>query len=335
MIPRIFLDCGSFSAWGRNEAIDVNSYIRYVRRNEALLDRYVALDVIPGSGGRPEWRPEACEQAARASYRNLQLMRDAGLDALPVFHQGEAYYWLERLLKDGENSIGISVTSPHHAIDFLDTCFQLLTKAGRPQVNTHNFGVTDSLLLHRYPWTSADSRTWSIQAEFGQIPLPVQHEGRWDYVLPPEIISVTDRSRGRHNHVDRRADYELDHINQFLNEEIGIHLAEARYSRAHRCKAWLRYFQKLELSCSTTIWFVTDETWHQRAVLDKSGVDRRLLSFFRLRNLRPATLHNYVKGRMRPPRPRKVKADWRNDQYVRRRKLFMYYRATGQPDATI
>jgi hypothetical protein len=35
-------------------------------------------------------------------------MKDAGLKPLPVFHHGEHFSWLERMLADGESYIGIS-----------------------------------------------------------------------------------------------------------------------------------------------------------------------------------------------------------------------------------
>ena len=58
---------------------------------------YVNLDSIPAKKTL-----EAREAAARQSYKNQQVMKEAGLHPIPVFHQGENWLWLEKMLKDGE-----------------------------------------------------------------------------------------------------------------------------------------------------------------------------------------------------------------------------------------
>jgi hypothetical protein len=104
---KLMLDSGAYSAWTQNQAISIAAYIKFVRECEPYLHTYVNLDVIPGALGRPRtWQDT--ETAAAQSYRSLQLMKDAGLKPLPVFHQGEDFRWLERMLKDGEEYIGIS-----------------------------------------------------------------------------------------------------------------------------------------------------------------------------------------------------------------------------------
>src|SRR5690554_1780501 len=105
---KLMLDSGAFSAWKMNQPIDLRDYIDFLKQTDGLLESYVALDVIPGQGGRMVRTYEAVEASAKASYRNLEIMRDAGLRPIPVFHQGEDFKWLNRLVEDGEEYIGIS-----------------------------------------------------------------------------------------------------------------------------------------------------------------------------------------------------------------------------------
>ena len=52
----ILVDSGAFSAFNRGECIDLDDYIRFVKRNNSLIYRCVSLDVIPGNFGNREWR---------------------------------------------------------------------------------------------------------------------------------------------------------------------------------------------------------------------------------------------------------------------------------------
>ena len=106
----ILLDSGAFSAFNLGERIDLDAYIGFVKANKGLIYRCVNLDVIPGNFGSREWRPEAIEAAAAASYANQQKMKEAGLNPIPVFHQDEDFRWLEKYLEDGEDYICLSAS---------------------------------------------------------------------------------------------------------------------------------------------------------------------------------------------------------------------------------
>ena len=89
-------------------------------------------------------------------------MKEAGLHPIPVFHQGENWLWLEKMLKDGETYIGLSTGGQHRQprpsiYRWLDQCFSRLCDAqGRPLVRIHGFGITSRLLLLRYPCTTVE-----------------------------------------------------------------------------------------------------------------------------------------------------------------------------------
>ena len=64
-----------------------------LRQAAPWLSVYANLDVIPGRSDRVRTTADA-EVSAEQSYRNLQIMKDAGLKPLPVFHHGEHFRWL-------------------------------------------------------------------------------------------------------------------------------------------------------------------------------------------------------------------------------------------------
>ena len=57
-------------------------------------------------------------------------------------------------------------------LTWLGDCSKLLCSQGRPLVRTHALGETSTLICHQFPFTTVDSRRWSIAAAYGQIPIP-------------------------------------------------------------------------------------------------------------------------------------------------------------------
>jgi hypothetical protein len=165
MTMKTMLDSGAYSAWTKGTEINFDEYIAFIKRFGHFFDVVVNLDVIPGFGGQREHCPEAIEHAAARSYENLQRMRDAGINAIPVYHQDDGAHWLERLLDDGERFIGLSAWKRQHQGDiiaFLDACFDVITKADRPLIKTHGFGATAPVICHRYPWWSVGIRSGAV-----------------------------------------------------------------------------------------------------------------------------------------------------------------------------
>ena len=98
------VDSGAYSAWKqpkhKRKPIDLDAYISFCIANQAYIDTIVNLDVIPGEDGRKPTFGEV-EDSAKKGYSNLKKMEEHGLSPIPVFHQGEDMYWLERLLGEG------------------------------------------------------------------------------------------------------------------------------------------------------------------------------------------------------------------------------------------
>lgn len=194
----LFFDSGAYSAWRRGVELPVKDYIKFLRRHERLFSCYVNMDVIPGANGKMTADPDVVEKSAKLSYRNLQTMHDAGLEPIPVFHQGERWYWLEKLLKDGEPYIGISPYARANKSEvkkWLDHVFSLLCDVkGKPSVRTHGFGMTVPSLIWRYPWATVDSTSWFLPAGYGIILCPNYKDGVADYHRHAIFVTVTGRA---------------------------------------------------------------------------------------------------------------------------------------------
>ncbi len=199
---KLMLDSGAYSAWRQRFVIDLDEYIALIQNNLDCLDSYVNLDVIPGVFGRKPTSVEV-EDSAKQGFSNLKKMEKHGLSPIPVFHQGERWYWLKRLIDEGYTYIGISPANDRSTDDkrhWLDEAFGFIP----PFIKTHAFGMTQVELLHRYPWYSCDSMTWMITAANGGVLFPII---RWPKLLlkyQPKVIKVTDGTRGDTDHYDNQ-----------------------------------------------------------------------------------------------------------------------------------
>jgi hypothetical protein len=173
---KLMLDSGAYSALTRGETIDVRKYIDFIKDNQQYCHSYVNLDVIPG--GKPHL---SLEEAAKRSYTNLQTMWKAHLKPLPVFHIGEDFKWLQRLLDDGERYIGLGgMAKARQDVRrrWLDQVWTVLTNdEGRPLVKVHGFGLTQVEHIKRYPWFSVDSTAWALAGGYGIVFGPDYSQG--------------------------------------------------------------------------------------------------------------------------------------------------------------
>lgn len=141
----MMLDSGAFSEMTTGVAVDIAEYIEFCQRHGRAYDEIVNLDVISG------------DVTARvdASARNLQRMRDANLDPMPVFHQGEPWSVLTDLAACGR--VGLGFQRPiRNADEYLSGCFSRLPSS----VRVHGFAMANEKYTGRYPFASVDSATW-------------------------------------------------------------------------------------------------------------------------------------------------------------------------------
>lgn len=177
---KLFLDSGAFSAHTKGKIINVDEYIARINEIDEHLTLYAQLDTIPGEFGKPKTLQQL-KEAPELSWENYLYMKDkvATRDKLlPVFHQGEDFKHLRRILEfkheDGSpiKYIGVSpandVVTPHKDRWF-NQVFGEIQKSSNPNVKTHAFGMTSRVQLEKYPFTSADSTAWLMQASIGTL----------------------------------------------------------------------------------------------------------------------------------------------------------------------
>ena len=329
-VVSLFFDSGAFSAWNKGEQIEIKDYIAFIKTNRHLIDSYVCLDTIPGSMGRMDRSQASIEKSAAASYRNQQVMRDAGLAPIPVFHQGERYEWLEKYLSDGEPYIGISpyMRSTQDAlINWLDQCFTRVTDcAGRPLVKTHGFGMTAHEAIWRYPWHSVDSTTWAIAPSYGMLVLPaIGPDGKPDLRLQHKQYHIGDGdaawTAGRCFGGFSNAEFDWAHK---FAKMCGTSVTAFRNDQYARTSAYIMYFKLLEerrgevhfahrrgnffasptkslqdgtsANVSFRVIFATQLSNKQSLILTRFNISNRLLSYYEARTYKNATerLEQYV-----------------------------------------
>jgi hypothetical protein len=152
----------------------------------------------PRQAGAGNATPRQREEAAEATWQNFLYMREEGLDPIPVFHYGEPWRFLERMLDYGSGYIGIGglvAVSGNLRRLWLDDLFMRITnEKGEALVKTHGFGMTSIPLIFRYPWFSVDSTTWIKATMSGAVYLPAMRDGEFVFDEVPMTVSVSDRN---------------------------------------------------------------------------------------------------------------------------------------------
>ena len=166
----MMLDSGAFSAYTKQEEIDLDAYIAYIKKYESYLTCYINLDVIGD---------------AEATARNQRIMEEAGLHPIPVFHIGEEFSYLKKLM-DKYEYIGIggiaNLSGTGESFKFLNKVFDLICdKEGFPRNKLHAFGITNTEAMMGYPWYSVDSTSWLYSSRMGLMYIPRRlPTGEWD-----------------------------------------------------------------------------------------------------------------------------------------------------------
>lgn len=338
-ICNVLLDSGAFSAWRRGSEIPLKDYIAYCKRHEHEVDAYVNLDTIPGEAGKMDHSQSAIERSAAKSYETLQVMKDAGLKPIPVFHQGERFYWLDRMLEEGETYVGISPYLRSHQneiIEWMDKCFTRITdRDGRPLIKTHGFGVTASALCVRYPWRSVDSTSWSVGGGYGSILVPRYDAGTPDYSKPPLTLRISARKQDQSRGFDGLSAAQQEQVRKAA-EDVGVPMSELRNTFTGRWKFNVRYHLGMAATCKGNLfknrlrglfdksfvegvgydpepmrmYFATVlHTKHHNVFLNEQGIRNRLLSYAFLKDMDDDFLGKYLADGLPPEtkgRPRKT-----------------------------
>jgi hypothetical protein len=153
------LDSGAYSVLTSGIKIDLNNYIDdclKLMASECRPGVIFGLDVI----GDPE-----------ATLKNVDAMKIRGVDAVPAFHYGSPFHYLEDMAKKydrialgglvqrGDNGFGTKLQYAGR-IKFLERCFAIAWPKWM-----HGFGCVDKRILRRLPLASADSISWRYHAD--------------------------------------------------------------------------------------------------------------------------------------------------------------------------
>jgi len=213
-----FLDSGAFSAFTQGSAIDLDSYISFIKQNEKDVTVYANLDVIGD---------------VEASWENQRYMESKGLTPLPVFHVEDPIEYLYKCMDYDYFCLGgMASATMDLRINFLDKCWYIIcdTPDNMPKNKVHGFGMTAHKLMFRYPWYSVDSTSWSQTAGFGNIFVPRKTvNAEFDFTEPPFKISVSDESPSKSEydiHIETATDAAREHILKYFDligiTEIGV-----------------------------------------------------------------------------------------------------------------
>lgn len=222
----LFVDSGAFSVHTRGIEVDVDEYIQYVNSNQGMYEAIAQVDKIPGEYGKPKTLEQLAE-APELSWQNYLYMREHIIDVdclLPIFHQGEDFKHLHRMLewtdKNGKHIpyIGISPAndvSNRQKMNWFALVFHAIQKSSNPKVKTHAFGCTSFEALEKYPIYSADSTAWVIRAAYGTI------------FTPAGDVVLSDVRKDVPGHFDNLAPQAQEKVAQQL-EGYGVTVDECR-----------------------------------------------------------------------------------------------------------
>lgn len=198
----IMLDSGAFSAWNKHTEVPFRDYLAYCKKWADKIDLFVNLDIIPR-----EKTERAAAAAAEGGYANYRRMVEAlGEVGIPkeriihVYHQFEPIDVLKKMvIEDQMAYIGLSADNSERTESkrkFFKECMKIvLDDQGRPKCKTHAFGLSGFRILKEFPFYSADSQTWALQADSHCIFVPKFRdevetrfgdpiETRWDFTAP-------------------------------------------------------------------------------------------------------------------------------------------------------
>lgn len=170
-VPGWLVDSGAFTAWTKGRPIDLDAYIAFLVGLEAraatgalVLDGYLALDVIPGEPGRLPAEDEA-RWATGQSLANLAKMRAAGLNPIPIFHEGEPLDLLAAYVTEGHDVIALGATASRGKPELVDWLQPIFDRY--PGQRFHGLAMTQRRVIEGFPFDSVDSTTWLNFCRFG------------------------------------------------------------------------------------------------------------------------------------------------------------------------
>ena len=134
-IGKLALDSGAFSAWNSGKKIELVEYNALCKDVECT--EIFGLDVI--------WNPEATQ-------RNLEKQWSEGIDAIPTFHGGSDWRWLDWAKQ--RPKIAISNRKANRQRWMVEVFKRIFPH------RVHGFGIGSRMMLDKVPFHSIDATSW-------------------------------------------------------------------------------------------------------------------------------------------------------------------------------
>jgi len=221
------MDSGAFSfkSYGMKTA-PIESYIRFIKEKEPILELYANLDVI-GS--------------AEDTWKNQKIMEDAGLSPLPIYHPlSDDIKYLHKCVDNYEYfAIGGIAHNPALSlrVRVLDNCWNIICdKNGMPKNKVHGFGLAAPRLMLRYPWFSTDTSSYMDYGQYGMILIPKIIHEEYTYDVPPSKVFITHRSPKKEEegrHYDSMTSFEQTAILDYLDSK-NIELGTSEFKKVEK-----------------------------------------------------------------------------------------------------
>lgn len=156
----IFLDSGAYSAWTMGKPINLDEYMKFIRKTKPTY--YAVLDDI---------------QNPDKTIINQKIMESEGLNPVPVFHMGENIKFLYQYCDQYDFMALGGMVGSRGIQDWLDSVWTEILKIN-PEMKIHGFGMTNVKLMKRYPFWSCDSSSWASSVRFAQVNLWNPHRNK-------------------------------------------------------------------------------------------------------------------------------------------------------------
>lgn len=263
----------------------VDSYAKYLQEKQSVFDVAVNVDVI--------FQPEMSWKVQKYLEDNYKL------NIIPVVHFGAEDKWL-KLYMDNYEYIGLGgmgqEVSKLAYMKYGDRTFKTLCDdKGWPLRKTHGFALTSIDIMLRYPFYSVDSSTWLIGEKFGLLLIPKGKRGKYDYNIPPAMISVTSRTGTKRANVRNLiSEVSKNHILDYAYNTMGYGYGESEF-----CQVENGY--KLGTAAPMEYWTNKEHTEIERVIVEGIGNSMRYRNNLNVHYF--MELETYLRNNPKPFKP--------------------------------
>jgi len=147
---RLIIDSGAFTAWNTDKKIEINEYCDFLKKVQLIAPfKAIQLDVF----GDPKRTAE-----------NYKIMKDHGLDVMPVFTRGDSLDKLESMYQDTDyvmlGGVAFGAGNANYVKWFSNN---------NKKRKCHWLGFVDMNFIKEYRPESVDSSSWKSGAMFGNV----------------------------------------------------------------------------------------------------------------------------------------------------------------------